>query len=270
MSLNLPEEMISLYSDEGNKMFIETLSKEDGYGRNALKVLNNMETQKNFAFCGIASCVTVLNALLSNDFKPELGPYRHFNQENFFTFNKEALKFTDDKQVSSRGMRFTELVNVLTCQNGVSVQSHSKEEIEKQGGLNHFREICKKAFQTKDNFPIIYYSRDKVKQEGRGHISPLAAYHEEKDMILLLDVSRFKYEPAWINTKLLYDSLLETDPILQQSGGIVIVSKNTDSQPKPNYRKTNSPNPIRIFLGLLGGSLIIGSIAGFFVGRYLK
>lgn len=28
-----------------------------------------------------------------------------------------------------------------------------------------------------------------------GHFSPVAAYHEERDMALILDVARFKYSP---------------------------------------------------------------------------
>ena len=168
-------------------MFQQVISKKDlsrNYARGAIKILANMETQKNGAFCGVASSVTVLNSLLDHSFKPESSGskgFQHFDQDNFFNKPKTA-EFSSEKQVSSRGMRFSELVNLLNCQEGAHAEGFSKKDMVVQGGIQVFREICKKALCTDDQFLLAYYGRDLVSMEGRGHISPVAAYHEEKGL----------------------------------------------------------------------------------------
>lgn len=40
-------------------------------------------------------------------------------------------------------------------------------------------------------------------QTGRGHYSPIGGYHAGRDMVLILDVARFKYPSHWIPLTLL-------------------------------------------------------------------
>ena len=44
-------------------------------------------------------------------------------------------------------------------------------------------------------------------QTGTGHFSPIGGYHAQKDMVLILDVARFKYPPHWVPLTLLWDAM---------------------------------------------------------------
>ena len=56
------------------------------------------------------------------------------------------------------------------------------------------------------------YSRKVLQQTGDGHYSPIAGYHVKKDMVLILDVARFKYPPHWADVDNLYDAMCTKDP----------------------------------------------------------
>lgn len=45
---------------------------------------------------------------------------------------------------------------------------------------------------------IVNWRRSNIGQVGGGHWSPIASYNKEKDMLLLLDVAKYKYEPVWV------------------------------------------------------------------------
>jgi len=45
---------------------------------------------------------------------------------------------------------------------------------------------------------VASYSRALVRQTGDGHFSPIGAYDEQSDAVLVLDVARFKYSPHWL------------------------------------------------------------------------
>lgn len=48
-------------------------------------------------------------------------------------------------------------------------------------------------------------------QTGTGHFSPIGGYHAGRDMVLILDVARFKYPPHWVPLTLLWDAMNTVD-----------------------------------------------------------
>lgn len=48
-------------------------------------------------------------------------------------------------------------------------------------------------------------------QTGTGHFSPIGGYHAGRDMVLILDVARFKYPPHWVPLTLLWDAMNTID-----------------------------------------------------------
>lgn len=48
-------------------------------------------------------------------------------------------------------------------------------------------------------------------QTGTGHFSPIGGYHAERDMVLILDVARFKYPPHWVPLSLLWEAMESID-----------------------------------------------------------
>ena len=66
--------------------------------------------------------------------------------------------------------------------------------------VEEFRSIvsccCSRDIDCVDGCVIIVsYSRAVLNQTGSGHFSPIAGYHKEKDMVLIMDVARFK---VWV------------------------------------------------------------------------
>jgi hypothetical protein len=55
--------------------------------------------------------------------------------------------------------------------------------------LDGFREIVRDNLQEPDNFVLVNYQREVLGQRRVGHISPIAAYDEESDLVLILDAA---------------------------------------------------------------------------------
>ena len=45
------------------------------------------------------------------------------------------------------------------------------------------------------------------------HFSPIGGYHAGEDMVLILDVARFKYPPHWVKTETLFKAMLRHDSV---------------------------------------------------------
>ena len=55
-------------------------------------------------------------------------------------------------------------------------------------------------------------SRKALAQTGDGHFSPIGGYNPVRDMVLVLDVARFKYPPHWVPLPMLFDAMGYPDP----------------------------------------------------------
>jgi hypothetical protein len=81
--------------------------------------------------------------------------------------------------------------------------------------LDEFRSLIKNSCQEDLNsgngsVVIASYARRILNQTGTGHFSPIGGYHEAKDLVLILDVARFKVVAFIVLSYLLSDSTLLT------------------------------------------------------------
>ncbi|TXG63860.1 hypothetical protein EZV62_010854 [Acer yangbiense] len=60
--------------------------------------------------------------------------------------------------------------------------------------------------------------------DGSGHFSPIGGYHAGSDMVLILDVARFKYPPHWLPLTLLWKAMDTIDETTGLTRGYMIVS----------------------------------------------
>ena len=67
--------------------------------------------------------------------------------------------------------------------------------------------------------PISSYDRSTLDQTGQGHFSPIGGYHAARDLVLVLDVARFKYPPHWLPAERLWHAMLAIDPSTGRSRG---------------------------------------------------
>lgn len=72
---------------------------------------------------------------------------------------------------------------------------------------------------------ILSYSRKTVNQTGDGHFSPMAAHHKGRDMLLILDVARYKYPFHWLPRMTFWDAMNEIDKETDETRGFLMVRK---------------------------------------------
>ena len=66
-------------------------------------------------------------------------------------------------------------------------------------------------FHQKNRFLLINYKSNMVGQASSGHISPVGAYDEKSDSVLVLDVAAYQNPWVWIPVTDLYASMHTKD-----------------------------------------------------------
>lgn len=98
--------------------------------------------------------------------------------------------------------------------------------------LNSARAILKEAL-AKKQFIIANLTRAGLGEIGGGHHSPIAAYDEQSDRFLFLDVARYKYPAAWVATSDLWNAIHTLD------GGVYRGFITITSPPAPRHTPQN-------------------------------
>jgi hypothetical protein len=225
-TLPLPETLIDLRSPQGEHFLLEAKSHEAYF-----PISTAFVTQKNQAYCGVASMVMALNAIQAPaPTSPEYQPFHTFTQENLLDDRTEAI--LPRATLSRQGMTLDQLGGLLGL-HPVKVEVHHTTE----RGLDEFRKNAAEYLATKNHFVIVNYLRKSMGQEVGGHISPLAAYDEKADRFLILDVARYKYPPVWVATSALYDAMNTMDASNDnKTRGYVLISNvevGVTAAPKP-------------------------------------
>jgi len=214
-TLPLPGKLIDFKSAEGEQLLLASKTRQDYWPLSIQFV-----TQINQAYCGVASMVMVLNALsIPAPIAPEHSPYHVFTQENFFN-NQQTRKALSPEVVARQGMTLDQLGQLLGSY-PVKVNVYHASET----SLEEFRSSVVANLKQQDNFVLVNYLRKGIGQEKGGHISPIAAYNEQADRFLILDVSRYKYPPIWVKATDLWRAMATMDSVSGKTRGFVLVSQ---------------------------------------------
>ena len=130
-------------------------------------------------------------------------------------------------KVKETGISFDTFACLAKCQ-GLKVQATRADD----SSLDKFRQIVKQICITPEDsncthpisFLVVSYTRKVLGQTGTGHFSPIGAYDEATDKVLLLDTARFKYGPHWVDVELMFKALEPIDPSTGKSRGYVVLS----------------------------------------------
>ena len=214
-TLPLPENLINLNSNAGAALLQDSEALQSYWPLSIQFV-----TQKNQAFCGVASIVMVLNALgVPAPTTPEFDPYKTFTQDNVFTPATE--KVLPQETLRKIGMTLDQIGEFLGTYRVKGDVHHAADS-----SLEEFRTLAKDHLGSPNRHVIVNYLRKSIGQEKGGHISPLAAYDADTDRFLLLDVARYKYPPVWISTAELFNAMSTTDSDNQnRTRGFVLISR---------------------------------------------
>jgi hypothetical protein len=214
-TLPLNSELLRLDSLEGEELLIGAEARAD-----YLPLSVHFTTQINPAFCGPATIAMVLNALgvprPASDMTLGLGL---FDQVNLFDARTEAVK--PQAEILQGGMTLDELGAILGSY-GLKVDVvHASDS-----NLEEFRQTVVDDLADREGFVLVNYLRRAIGQESGGHISPLAAYDADTDRFLILDVSRYKYPPVWVEAEDLFGAMDTPDSDNgNRSRGYVIVRR---------------------------------------------
>ncbi len=175
--------------------------------------------QINQTYCGVASAVTVLNAMpIKKPVDPIYAPHAFFTQSNFFT--PEVVKVIGPQTVRMMGMTRAEMVETLT-QLGVKAKSVSGGEVDDAA----LRKLVQQAMGDDGQYVMVNFLRSALGQPGGGHWSVLAAYDDKSDRVLILDVSKYMYEPEWVTIRTLRKAIDTMDFTSLKKRGLVFVSQ---------------------------------------------
>ncbi len=153
--------------------------------------------QRSPSFCGPATIAIVLNALHAGGGG---APARRYDQDTVFTQRTEAVK--PRIEVIRGGMGLPILAGYLVAHDLRGEVCFASEL-----SVDRFRDCVVPLLVDDDTFVAVNFHRPTLGQQGTGHISPLAAYHEGSDRFLVLDVSRHRYPPVWVKALDLFSAM---------------------------------------------------------------
>jgi glutathione gamma-glutamylcysteinyltransferase len=218
--LNAPS--VSFGSQKGKDLFARSLTA--GYLNGYFNIAEHYMTQGHPAFCGVGSLTMALNALLIDPKRTWQGVWRWFD-ENF-------LDCCDPLEVIRlKGITMPKLACLGRC-NGADVITKYASSIDVDEFRRDVKRICRLCDEVGNEIVntvmIVSYSRSVLNQSGTGHFSPIGAYDEEEDMILIMDVARFKYPPHWVPLSLLFKAMQTDDSETKRSRGYILLCASSE------------------------------------------
>lgn len=208
--------LIDFRSDPGERLLVEADAREAYF-----PLASQFVTQENRAFCGVASMTMVLNAMqMSAPEVPDLTPYRTFTQTNVLDARTDEV--LPRERIRKQGMSLDQLAALLAAKS-VAVSIHHAGKTT----LGEFRAEARDYLSQPDHFVLVNYFREAIGQDGSGHHSPLAAYHQQSDRFLILDVARYKYPPVWVRADDLFCAMnTPASSDHAKTRGYLLVSRN--------------------------------------------
>jgi glutathione gamma-glutamylcysteinyltransferase len=219
----LPDTCTDFGSEEGKKLFGEALAQR--HMESYFRLAGQYHAQSEPTYCGVAVLCMVLNGLSMDPARIWKSPWRWYSEEMM------ACCYPLD-EIKQKGIDFDVFHSMASCK-GADVSAYRHEDRTEE----QFRADIIAATSNDSKFIVVSYDRKAVGQTGSGHFCPVAGFHAEKDMLLLLDVARFKYPPHWIPLSLLYTAMKPIDSATGKSRGYFIIKKS-DEEVDLNICKT--------------------------------
>jgi glutathione gamma-glutamylcysteinyltransferase len=204
----LPEDAIAFSSAAGRQLFAEALAAGGLVGY--FPLAEQFHTQSDPAFCGLGSLVVALNALGIDPGRLWKGPWRWFAEDLLDCCVPLS-------EVRERGLDLDQLGCLARC-NGADVELMRAD----QHGLELWRAAVSDAAEGRAVL-IASYDRKLLGQSGGGHFSPVGGYHAARDLVLVLDVARFKYPPHWVPAEKLWRAMQSLDPVTGKARGWMLL-----------------------------------------------
>mmetsp|Transcript_5251 Transcript_5251/g.18413 ORF Transcript_5251/g.18413 Transcript_5251/m.18413 type:complete len:263 (+) Transcript_5251:106-894(+) len=209
----LPEETCVSFSSAQGVIIFKRALRANTMGP-YFALAEQFTTQAEPAYCGLATLVMVLNAMAIDPKRVWKGVWRWFSEELL-----SCCK--DIEEVKKEGISLAEFARLARC-NGAACDVVSGED----SAVDEFREavLANATGRHGDRggpcceYICCNYDRRALGQTGQGHFSPIAGYDEVEDLVLVLDVARFKYPPHWVRLADLHLAMAERGYALVSPG----------------------------------------------------
>jgi len=240
----LPPGCIAFSSEEGRALFREALAH--GTMEGFFSLAEQFHTQAEPAFCGLGTLVIVLNALEIDPGRTWKGPWCWYSEEQL-----DCCRSLED--VARNGVTLTQVACLARC-NGAKVQVSFADSSSPDELRTAVREAMSKAGEL---HVVAAYDRQVLGQTGSGHFSPIGGMHPERDLVLLLDVARFKYPPHWVSIEMLYRAMLPLDPVSRRSRGFLMIRRERTVAPMVALQTGDSAEVERLLRDIDGTDLVV-------------
>jgi hypothetical protein len=197
----LPAGIISATTPDGQALLVGAEASAD-----CPLLAGSFEPQSLKSFCGVASGAMVLSAL-----------GRDVTQGSFFT--GDARRMRSRLRVTLGGMTLTDLAELLRA-HGARVSIHHADAFT----VEQFRAVVSQNLSRPDDFLLVNYQREVLGQKRVGHISPLAAYDRDADLVLVMDTASHHYPHSWVPLERLHAAMATTDSTSGEKRGYLEVT----------------------------------------------
>ena len=136
-----------------------------------------------------------------------------------------AMQEKDDNGKYEGGIGIQGLANILRSHPGVEAKYvlFSADDAS-NAGSQHFRELLKKIMVSNDVYLIANYHLSAMYDRNSGHYSPIVAYNEDSDYVLVMDVASHLGVWVWIKLEDLYRLMNGTLSGVQR--GYIVVKRS--------------------------------------------
>ncbi|MFT3696823.1 MAG: phytochelatin synthase family protein [Kofleriaceae bacterium] len=212
----LTSEVTEFSSPLGRQLFAEALTSGglDGY----FSLAEQFHTQAEPQFCGLGTLVVALNALAIDPGRRWRGIWRWFSEDMLDCC--AALE-----QIRQRGLDLDEVACLARC-NRASVEMFRAETSDASAWRASLQQSA-----SGERVVVASYDRAGLDQSGSGHFSPIGGYHAARDLVLVLDVARFKYPPHWVPAERLWNAMQAVDPVTGRSRGWLALRADAGDMP---------------------------------------
>ncbi|RCK43829.1 phytochelatin synthase family protein [Thalassospira profundimaris] len=208
------DELIYLTDAKGTEIF-----KDAELTGPYFELASYLESEHILTFCGPASIAATMNSLGVKRPQPyRLYPWGFFTQETVFTPENQKVK--SYAMVEHDGLILSQIATFFENL-GVKAKYHHANNFDEAW----LRDTIKATLADPNKRLVANYSRKPIGQVGDGHVSPIAAYDEDTDRALVLDVAKYKYPPVWMTIADLRTAMATIDDGSNKARGLVVVSK---------------------------------------------
>ena len=231
----------SSFSPQGETVLIrwdteegQTRLARSSYKNDFFQLADNFQPQANPLYCGIASSVIVLNAMrLNRNEVPSqrslevvvpsaMGggrlQYREYSQMTLLDERTEPVKARvvielknagDEAGKIQPGLTLAQLKGILEAYH-VRVVLHYVDT-DSEDAIRGFRKDLKAVLTDSERFLVVNFKGKALGTSTDGHISPVAAYDEQSDSVLVLDVAGHRNPWYWAPAADLYGAMHTLD-----------------------------------------------------------